>query len=71
MSKFFIKIDSSNSFDMAFTYNENFRAILWYTGIVAIASYCNWCETWNSAKVCGRSWDDWANGGCVHGLLHV
>ena len=46
-SMFFIKIDSSNSFDMTVAYNENFTAILWYTGIDDVARYCIWCETFN------------------------
>ena len=29
---------------MTIANNENFSTILWYTGIVAVARYCNWCE---------------------------
>ena len=47
ISKFLIKIDSSDLLDMTITYNENLMTSLWDSGIVTVARYCNWFETFN------------------------
>ena len=47
-SNFFIKIDSSNSFDMPMAYNENLATILWESGMFTIARHCNWGEIFNA-----------------------
>ena len=47
ISKFLIKIDSSDLLDITITYNENLMTSLWDSGIVTVARYCNWCETFN------------------------
>ena len=48
ISNVFIKIDSSNSFDMTMAYNENLTTILWDSGMFTIARHCNWCEIFNA-----------------------
>ena len=47
ISKFFIKIDSSNPFDMTVAYNENLMTIFGDTGTVTVVRYCNLCEIFN------------------------
>ena len=36
---------------MTIAYNENLRTILWDTGIVTVARYCNWCWIFNIISV--------------------
>ena len=47
ISKLFVKIDSSNSFNSTIAYNENLATTLSDTGITTVAMYCNWCEIFN------------------------